>query len=111
MDIQDEPVVVTATPTGFNARLVGAIHTNTAWIEGEFRNIIAARPKDVELDLSQTSFLSSMGIGMLVWLNNEVKKGGGSFRITSIRKRVLATLRFSRLDGMLAATSATVVPD
>jgi anti-anti-sigma factor len=111
MDIQNEPVVVTATPTGFTAKLLGSIHTNTAWVEGEFKTMIAARPQAVDLDLSQTTFLSSMGIGLLVWLHNEVKKAGGSFRIVSIRKRVLATLKFSHLDGMLCATSATVVPD
>jgi anti-anti-sigma factor len=111
MDFQAQPAVVTATPNGFTAKLIGAVHTNTAWIEGEFRSIIAAKPRAVELDLSETSYISSTGIGLVAWLYIEVTKAGGSFRIVSIRKRVLATFRYAHLDGLLQATSATVLPD
>ena len=111
MDFQNQPVVVTATPKGFMAKLIGPIHTNTAWIEGEFKNIIAARPQAVEVDLSETPFMSSMAIGLLVWLSGEVTRAGGTFAITSIRRRVLGSLRYAHLDGILRATSASVVPD
>ena len=111
MDFQAAPAVVTATPTGFVAKLVGAIHTNTAWIEGEFKKIIAAKPRDVELDLSETTFMSSSGIGLLVWLRSEVTQGGGAVRIVSIRKRLLTSLRYAHLDGVLDTTSTTVLPD
>ena len=111
MDFQDSPVVVVPTAQGFTAKLIGSIHTNTAWIEGEFKNIIAAKPKAVEVDLSETSFLSSMGMGLLVWLYNEVTKGGGSFSIVAVRRRVLTSLKFAHLDQHLHVASATVVPD
>jgi anti-anti-sigma factor len=111
MDFQSPPAVITATPTGFVAKLNGAIHTNTAWIESEFKKIAAAKPKAVDLDLSETSFLSSSGIGLLVWLRNEVAHGGGTVRIVSIRKRVLAGLKYAHLERVLQTTAATVLPD
>src|SRR4051794_10472172 len=98
-------------PRPDSPRNSSAIHTNTAWIEGEFKSIIAAKPKVVEVDLSGTSFMSSMGIGLLVGLYNGVTKEGGTVRIVSIRGRVLETLRFAHLDKILSATSATVAKD
>ena len=111
MDFQAEPAVVTAIPGGFSAKLIGSIHTNTAWIEGEFKKIVAAKPKLVEIDLSETTFLSSMGIGVLVWLYNHVQETGGDVRIVAIRKRVLSSLKFSRLDALFKTASARIVPD
>ena len=84
---------------------------NTAWIEGEFRTSSPPDPGRSTSTCPRLPPLSSMGIGLVVWLYNEVTKTGGSFRIVSIRKRVLATLGFSHLDGLLRATSATVLPD
>ena len=111
MDYRDAPAVVVPIPNGFVARLIGPIHTNNAWIEGEFKKIVDAKPKEVELDLAETTFLSSSGVGTLVWLYNKVTEVGGVVRITAIRKRVLSTLKFSRLEKLFQTEKATVLPD
>ena len=111
MDIQASPVVITRTPTGFVAKLIGSVHTNTAWIEGELKKVIAAKPEAVDLDLSETTFLSSAGIGLLVWLRNAITQGGGTVRVVSGRKRILATLKYAHLEALLGSASATVMPD
>jgi anti-anti-sigma factor len=111
MDFQAQPVELKTTPTGFDVKLHGAIHTNTAWIESEFKKVIAAKPKAVALDLADTTFISSMGIGLLVWLYNKVKEEGGTVQIVAVRKRVLSTMKFARLDTLLLAPTATVLPD
>ncbi|HEX8913422.1 MAG TPA: STAS domain-containing protein [Humisphaera sp.] len=110
MDFQEQPLVVTPTPTGFNVKLIGAVHTNNAWIEGEFKKIVAAKPADVALDLSATTFMSSSGVGLLVWLHNKLAEAGGAVRIVAIRKNVLTTLKYAQLARMLHADTATLAP-
>jgi anti-anti-sigma factor len=80
-----------------------------SWLETELRKVIAAAPKVVDVDLAGTSFLSSTGIGVLVWLRNAVAAAGGATRIVAIQRTVLGTLRYARMTVLFHITPDTPV--
>jgi anti-anti-sigma factor len=102
MDFQVEPCTVTATEGGFRIVFVGPIHTNTSWLERELDRVVAAKPKDVELDLTGTEYLSSMGLGILVGFHNRIKENGGVVRIVKILKPTLRLFKAAYLDRVFA---------
>lgn len=109
MDIQNAPVVISRTADGFHVSTIGSIHTNTDWLEREFKKVADAKPGLVELDLSKTDYVSSWGIGVLVSLRNSVAKAGGKLRITAIRKEVLSTLRHASLHQVFQIDPGVVI--
>jgi anti-anti-sigma factor len=106
MDFQTPPVAVAPIGDGFRLTLSGPIHTNTAWIEREFDKVIARKPKLVELDLSCSEHISSVGLGVLVSLHNRLKQAGGAMTIVKILPRTKGILRAAYLDRMF-----TIAPD
>jgi anti-sigma B factor antagonist len=100
MDFQDAPVVVKPTAGGVRVAIVGAVHTNTAWLERELEKVIGAKPSAVELDLARMPFLSSSGLGVLVTFRRAVLNYGGTFRVVAVTKAVFGTLKFAHLDGV-----------
>jgi anti-anti-sigma factor len=109
MEFQDAPVVVTEIPDGYRVTTVGAIHTNTLWLERELKKVLDAKPKRVELDLSKTEYVSSWGLGVLMSLRTGVTNQGGTFRITAIRKDVLSTMRYASLHQIFEVEPGVVV--
>lgn len=109
VDYQDKPVVVTNVGDAFSLAFNGPIHTNTAWLEGELKRVIAAKPKTVDLDLSATEHISSLGLGILVHFNQQILAGGGVAKIIKIRKLTLGMLRVSRLDRVLNVDPAAEI--
>ncbi len=109
MDVQNDPIVITQIPDGVHVAILGSIHTNVAWLESEFAKIIAAKPKRVELDLAKMSFVSSMGLGVLVSFRNAIIAGGGELKTVAIQQPVLKVLKFAYLQGLLKVDATTVV--
>jgi anti-anti-sigma factor len=109
MDFQDKPVVITRIDDGFRVATIGSIHTNTEWLEHEFKKVADAKPKLVELDLSKTDYVSSWGLGVLMSLRNGVAKSGGTLRITAIQKEVLNALRYACLHQVFQVSPGVVV--
>lgn len=109
MDIQDAPVVVTATASGVRVALVGAVHTNTAWLERELTKVVERKPAEVELDLSKLPFLSSSGLGVLVAFRRNVINAGGVLKVVAVQRAVFGTLKFAHLDGVFKIDPAVVV--
>ena len=114
MDFQVQPCTITATEGGFRIVFAGPIHTNTSWLERELTRVVAAKPKDVELDLTGTEYISSLGLGILVGFHNRIKENGGVVRIVKILKPTLRLLKAAYLDRVLtiepAAIAATEQP-
>ena len=98
MDIQSEPLVVTPTENGFRLRFVGPIHTNVTWLEHELDNVVNAKPKDVEIDLNGTEYISSLGLGVLVGFQTRIQNNGGAVRIVAIPKPTLRLFKTAFLD-------------
>ena len=109
MDFQTAPIVVKPIADGVRVALSGPIHTNTAWIERELDKVVAQKPKLVELDLSGTDHISSLGLGILVKLHNGVKTGGGTLRIVKVLPKVKGILRAAYLDRMLVIAPDAVI--
>src|SRR5215510_6790110 len=63
---------------------------------------------NLQLDLSQVSFLSSAGIGTLVRLYKDLKSIQGSFAISNCSRTVLKVLQLSKLEDILVAKVAEV---
>src|SRR5215211_5896062 len=112
MDFQTPPVVVKPIGDGFRITLSGPIHTNTAWIERELDDVVARKPKLVELDLAGCDHISSMGLGILVNLHNRLKGGGGTMRIVRMLPRMRDILRAAYLHRFFEiAPDAVSGPD
>ena len=111
MDFQNAPLLVAPIGDGFKVTFDGPIHTNVAWIEREMDKIIAAKPKRVELDLSRTTYISSLGLGVLVSLHNRINASGGKVYVVSIKKRTVGILKMAYLDKLLTITPDAVLPD
>lgn len=101
MDAQAQPILIEPMPDGYRISIIGAIHINNAWIEGELDKIVAQKPKKVEMDLSKMPFASSIGLGVLISFRNKLMTAGTEFRITAIQERVLGTIRFAHLQQLM----------
>ena len=108
MDFQDAPIAVKAIDGGMHVELLGAIHTNNEWLESELKKVLKHKPTLVELDLSKTDYVSSSGIGTLVWLRNELVAAGGTLKVTSVHPQVFASFRFAGLAQLFGMSPAIV---
>jgi anti-sigma B factor antagonist len=57
--------------------------------------------KNIEVDLSQTSFVDSSGLGALVALHKTALRRYGTLRLINPRPPVQQILELTRLDGIL----------
>lgn len=57
--------------------------------------------QNIEIDLSQTVFLDSSGLGALVALHKAAARRQGALRLINPRPSVQQILELTRLDGML----------
>ena len=108
MDFQEAPIAVSAIDGGMRVALLGAIHTNNTWLESELTKLLKHKPKRVELDLSKTEYVSSSGIGTLVWLRNELLAAGGTLNVTSVHPQVFASFKFAGLAQIFGMSPAIV---
>ena len=109
MDYQSEPVVITPIGEGLRVAVHGPIHTNTAWIEGEFNRVIAAKPKRVELDLRSTNYVSSMGLGVLLSFRKRLAGIGAVLKVVAIQRQVLNVFRYARLEQVFEIDQSVVL--
>jgi anti-anti-sigma factor len=83
------------------------------WTEHLRRNleeIIREGAHGIHLNLSEISFLSSAGVGLLVKFHTQLKGIGGSFIITSPSERVKQVLDLCRLSSILLAQKTPAAP-
>jgi anti-anti-sigma factor len=76
------------------------------WTEHMQRNLeeaVREGAHSIRLNLSEISFLSSAGIGLLVRFHTKLKNIGGSFVVTSPSDRVKQVLDLCRLSSILLA--------
>jgi anti-anti-sigma factor len=78
----------------------------TEHLRGNLDNVIREGAHVIRLNLSEISFLSSAGVGLLVGFHKKLKSIGGSLVITSPSDRVKQILDLSRLSHILLSNSA-----
>jgi anti-sigma B factor antagonist len=62
--------------------------------------------RTVVVDLSQTSFMDSTGLGTLVTLHNSVQRRGARFRLVRPEDRVFRLFELTRLDTLFEFVDA-----
>jgi len=75
----------------------------TEHLRGNLEEVIRGGAHGIRLNLSEISFLSSAGVGLLVKFHTQLKGIGGSFMITSPSERVKQVLDLCRLSTILLA--------
>ncbi|HEV3207805.1 MAG TPA: STAS domain-containing protein [Terriglobales bacterium] len=83
------------------------------WTEHLGRNldeVIRGGAHNIRLNLSEISFLSSAGVGLLVRVHTQLKSIGGAFVITSPSARVKQVLDLCRLSNILLSERSPVAP-
>lgn len=66
------------------------------------RAALEDRHKNIELDMSQTTFLDSSGLGALVALHKTAASRQGRLLVVNPHESVQQILELTRLDGILA---------
>ena len=70
-------------------------------LRGELDTLVGARPKSVEVDLSQLRMIDSSGVGALVSLYKRVRAQGGSVVLKGVRDQPLAIFQLLQLDRLM----------
>ena len=70
-------------------------------LRGELDALVNARPKAVDVDLSQLRMIDSSGVGALVSLYKRVRANGGEVIVIGLRDQPLAIFRLLRLDRVM----------
>jgi anti-anti-sigma factor len=82
----------------------------TEHLRGNLEEVIRGGAHGIRLNLSEISFLSSAGVGLLVKFHTQLKGIGGSFIVTSPSERVKQVLDLCRLSTILLAQTTPVAP-
>jgi anti-anti-sigma factor len=80
----------------------------TEHLRGNLEEIIRGGAHGIHLNLSEISFLSSAGVGLLVKFHTQLKGIGGVFIVTSPSERVKQVLDLCRLSTILLAPKTPV---
>ena len=68
------------------------------------RELSSLKNKSVELDLSNTQFIDSAGVGLLVLIYKTLQKQGTAFVITGLQPQPLQILTMLKMDELLTMT-------
>jgi anti-anti-sigma factor len=82
----------------------------TEHLRGNLEEIIRGGAHGIHLNLSEISFLSSAGVGLLVKFHTQLKGIGGVFIVTSPSERVKQVLDLCRLSTILLAPKTSAAP-
>lgn len=66
------------------------------------RDALPDIPRLVVIELSEVTYLSSLGMGALLRFQNDVKESGGTLRLAGVTEMVATLLRRCRLDHAFA---------
>ncbi len=90
------------TPTHHLVRIVGNVDMAAVpELEQAFNRLVAARPGAVVLDLSQMSFIGSLGIGAIFHLHKAIVRYGGVVRFAAPQPMVADAFARVRLYEVL----------
>lgn len=69
-------------------------------LQQELSRVLEGKPELVVLDLTDLTFISSMGMGTLVNFRNGVAKGGGTVKLAALKPLLAEAFRRARLTEM-----------
>lgn len=109
MDLNAPPVEVATIPDGYRLTFRAPIQMDTTEVEDDLDRVIQSKPRRVEVDLSPTNHLSTVGLGLLISLHHRISTAGGTLHIVKLRKQTRSVLRVTRLDQVLRLEPNAVV--
>jgi anti-anti-sigma factor len=108
---QETTVHSSAMGSTWIIRVGGELRLERVSLDRELARVSACRPPLVWMDLGELSFISTLGMGMLVAFHKTVKSYGGTLTITGLQPRVLGSLQRARLDRVLNCVASLSVPE
>src|SRR5579863_7986427 len=90
-------VIASETPAALVVKLCGEIRLDTRDADREFNRIAARRVPLTVVDFSECTFLSSLGMGLLVALRNGVVGQGRELRLSGLPPLILEAMKRARL--------------
>ena len=92
LDIEGDTLRVSAV------NQLGAANANAFrdWVRGAMTD----GEKNLDIDLSQTTFLDSCGLGALIALNKAVRGRSGTLRVLNPAPAILQILELTRMDQL-----------
>lgn len=83
----------------------GALESATvAKLKSALKPWLTATPRHVVIDATALEFIDSTGLGVLLALQRQTQRGGGSLRICAPSRDVTAILEMTKLARVLAVT-------
>ena len=64
-------------------------------------DLMGAGIRVVTVDLSDTDFVDSSGLGALLWADHRLRQAGGGLTVVNPHHDVLRTIQLAGLDGLL----------
>jgi anti-anti-sigma factor len=74
---------------------------NSEVIEAEFKQMVERRPKGVLLNFAKARYVSSLGIGLIMSLNRDLKNIGAKLRITGVQTAIRLVLDTCNLGSVI----------
>jgi anti-anti-sigma factor len=74
---------------------------NSEVIEAEFKQMVEKRPKGVLLNFAKARYVSSLGIGLIMSLNRDLKGIGAKLRITGVQAAIRLVLDTCNLGSVI----------
>jgi anti-anti-sigma factor len=94
-------ITVSQTPTGVVVKLAGEARLNVEAAGMQLDRVAVHRPKLVVVDCSELSFISSLGMSLLVQLRRSVARNGGIVRLAAVQPLVRGALQHACLFDIM----------
>ncbi len=100
------PLTLATTATaahGCTLAVAGELDLATApQFRTEVSALLGTGCRAIVVDLSETTFLDSSGLGALVWAAHRLRAAGGSLTAVEPHPQIVATLRVTGVDRVVA---------
>jgi anti-sigma B factor antagonist len=84
-----------------SGKIVGSAQSSQEF-QDLFRSLVTAGKKRYVIDLTDTPWTNSLGVGMLMSAYSTVKKQGGNVVLANATERIRDLLRVTRLDAVFS---------
>ncbi|MCC6547195.1 STAS domain-containing protein [Candidatus Sumerlaeota bacterium] len=100
-------LVVEGNQQKLTVKVIGEINAETTDdLREVVSNLMPRHPQIIVVDLSETSFIDSMGIGALMGLRAQLKKNGCDFSAANPQPRIREVLVLTRVASLLGLDEA-----
>ncbi|MEO8377436.1 MAG: STAS domain-containing protein [Candidatus Sumerlaeota bacterium] len=100
-------LVVEGNQQKLTMKVIGEISAETtADLREAVFNLMSRQPQTIILELSETTFIDSMGIGALMGLRTHLKKSACDFVVANPQPRVREVFELTRVSSLLGLDEA-----